>query len=76
VHSGDFSKFNGFYNYTSTYRVDSDFPQFYQQEESFVWKENKSFNENYNFAQGKSALAAAVISNCHASSRKTQQNLD
>ena len=70
MHSGDFSKYNGFYNYTSTYRIDSDFPQFYQGDQGFVWRENKDFNENLNFSQEKFGLAAAVISNCDASSRK------
>ena len=69
MHSSDFSKYNSYYNYTSTYRIDSDFPQFYQEGQEFIWKQNENFNENFNFTQGKLQLAAAVISNCHASSR-------
>jgi hypothetical protein len=39
-----------------------------------VWNENKGFNENLNFTQGKYEVAAAVISNCYASSRKLIKN--
>ena len=69
MHSSDFSKYTNFYNYTSTYRIDSDFPQFYQTDQNFVWKENKGFDANFDFSNGKTDLAAAVISNCHAPSR-------
>ncbi len=68
--SGSLSKYNGYYNYTATYRIDSDFPQGYQEETEFVWKENKAFDVNFDFTRGKLGLAAALISNCKAVSRK------
>ena len=72
VHSGDFSKYNGFYNLTSTYRIDSNFPRYYQTYSGFIWKENKNFNENEDFSKNKFNLAVAVISNCHASSQRLE----
>lgn len=68
--SGSLSKYNSYYNYTATYRIDSDFPQGYQEETEFIWKENKDFDESFNFSRGKTGLAVALISNCKAVSRK------
>jgi hypothetical protein len=81
IHSGYFSQYNGYFNYTATYRIDSDFPEFYQEDgvygkfiyNSFIWKKNEVFNENFNFSQGKFHLAAAMISYCDAHSRKPKK---
>ncbi|RMZ95415.1 Glyco 3-alpha-L-fucosyltransferase A, partial [Brachionus plicatilis] len=56
VHSPNLKKFNGIFNLTATYRVDSDFPFFY----------------TTNFLAGKTDFAAAVISNCGGTSKRLE----
>ena len=72
VHSGDFTKYNNFYNLTATYRLDSDFPGIYETGAGFIWKKNEDFDENLDFSSLKSEFAVAVISNCHASSQRLE----
>jgi hypothetical protein len=72
VHSDFYGKYNGFYNMTSTYKIDSDFSDFYESTSSFEWKFNDNFNEGYNFIQNKFGFAAAVISNCYDNSQRLE----
>ena len=72
VHSGDFTSYNNIFNYTATYRIQSDFANLYEFYANFVWKLNQTFNENYDFYSLKSKFAAAVISNCEASSKRME----
>ena len=65
----NFNSLNGLFNYTATYRLDSDFKSLYFYN-SFIWKRNTTFNLSHNFAQSKSRMAAAVISNCADSARR------
>ena len=37
---------------------------------SFIWKLNETFDENFDFSRSKTELAAAMISNCDAPSRR------
>lgn len=74
VHSGDYTPLNGVFNFTSTYRLDSDFPRLTGDYQQFVWKENVNFNPMLDFTQNKSnfttAAAAAIISNCNAQNKR------
>ena len=70
VHSGNFGKYNGLFNLTATYRIDSDFPGYYEVVKGFVWQLNKTFVENYDYSNGKTKFATAVISNCGGSSNR------
>lgn len=70
VHSGYFGKYNKLFNLTSTYRIDSDFPSFYEVDFRYEWAFNPDFNESKNFSYGKSELAAGVISNCGGTSKR------
>jgi len=72
VHADFYGKYNGFFNMTSTYRLDSDFSDFYESASSFEWKLNRNFNERYNFSQNKTEFAAAVISNCFDNSQRLE----
>lgn len=54
------SVWNNVFNLTSTYRIDSDFPGFYESNANFYWKENTKFNETFNFYGNKTKFAAAV----------------
>ena len=56
----NFTMFKNMFNLTSTYKIDSDFPGFYESSGTFYWHENKNFNENFNFSGKKTKLAAAV----------------
>lgn len=70
IHSGDFSRYNRLFNLTSTYKTDSNFSGFYENYSYMQWKFNVNFNESSDFYAGKIKFAAAVISNCGASSRR------
>ena len=72
LRSPEFITYNGVFNLTSTYRVDSDFPGFYQSGSNFIWKENATFDTNYDFTSGKTSFAAAVVSNCFAPSLRLE----
>ena len=66
VHSGDFSNLNGFFNLSSTYRIESDFPGFYSSISGLIWKSNNKLDKDY--TKNKSSFAAAIISNCGGTS--------
>jgi alpha-1,3-fucosyltransferase len=70
VHSGDYTAYNGFFNLTSTYRIDSDFPGIYSAFSLIKWPVDSSFNETEDFLAKKVKFAAAVISNCGGSSKR------
>ena len=53
-------KWNNIFNMTSTYLIDSDFPGYYESNAHFYWKENKAFNENFDFYGNRTKFAAAV----------------
>ncbi len=72
VHSDFYGEYNDFYNLTSTYKIDSDFPGFYEATSSFEWKLNENFDERYNFSKNKNEFAVAVISNCHDNSQRLE----
>lgn len=57
--------FNSYFNMTSTYHINSDFPNLYSH--TFYWKRNEMFDENVDVwatKTNKSRFAAATISNC------------
>jgi alpha-1,3-fucosyltransferase len=54
-----------FFNYTSTYRLDSDFPGFYEASSLFFWEHNPGFKENFDFFSQKTKFAAIVITRDH-----------
>jgi alpha-1,3-fucosyltransferase len=60
----DYSMYTNFFNLTSTYEIDSDFPGVYSMSK-FKWELNENFDENQDFSSNKFFFAAAVISNCH-----------
>lgn len=65
--SADFSKYNGYFNLSSTYELDSDFGGIYGH---VVWNKNKKFSPNKDYTIGKENLVFAVISNCNAVSKR------
>jgi hypothetical protein len=71
LHSDSFEKYNGVFNLTSTYRIDSEFPGFYA-ENVLKWTFNPNFNENFDFYQYKkdNKFAAALISNSNDKSNR------
>jgi alpha-1,3-fucosyltransferase len=73
MNTDSFEEYNGVFNLTSTYRIDSDFPGFYF-ENGFKWAFNPRFNENYNFHANKrhNKFAAALISNTNDKSQRKE----
>lgn len=72
IHSADFDNFNGFFNHTSTYRIDSDFSGYYEYQSGMEWKENKSIDLNFDYHKDKDSFAVALITNCGAPSRRLE----
>lgn len=74
VHSADFKNYDGFFNLTATYRMDTEFANLYEKEVKYEWKLNESFDETHDFhadkLDNKNKLATAVISNCGASTKR------
>ena len=64
INSPDFSRYENFFNMSSTYELESDFPGFYSSWR-FRWAINQSFNEDHDFSVNKIKFSAAVISNCY-----------
>lgn len=63
-------KLNGFFNLSSTYMYDTDFPNFY---DIFTyWEYNRNFDETKDFLADKSGFAAAIVSNCGAGSKRIE----
>jgi alpha-1,3-fucosyltransferase len=67
---GPIHKWNGFFNLTSSYMLNSDFSSFYESKNKFIWKKNDSFDVGFNYLKGKKKFAAAVISNCGATNKR------
>ena len=72
ISSPHFQKYKNFFNFTSTYRIDSDFPHFYETSSEMEWNLNKNFNSSRDFYSDKSHFAAAIISNCKDSSKRIE----
>ena len=73
VHSpSEYELYENMFNYTSTYKPDSDFPGFYEQDSQMIWQPNATFDETYDFSQGKSRMAAWVVGNCRASNTRME----
>lgn len=71
IRSTDFKKYRNFFNLTSTYEMDSDFPGFYSSW-NFKWEKNESFNENYDFSKNKLKFATGLISNCNDKAKRIE----
>lgn len=70
IHTNPFNKYNGVFNLTATYKLDSDFTGFYYAYSKMRWQYNPSFNSNYNFYGDKTKFAAILVSNCNDNSNR------
>ena len=72
IHTRDFKLFDSYFNLTSTYYIDSDFPNFYSNYffQHFLWQKNVSYDQKFDYSQGKNGFAYGLISNCHGSSKR------
>ena len=58
-------KFNGsVFNYSASFRIDSDYSSIYWTNSGLYWEVNETFNESHDYSENKSDLVAALISNC------------
>jgi alpha-1,3-fucosyltransferase len=64
------ASYNGFYNLTATYRIDSDIANSYETWAKMSWSFNPSFDSTFDYHATKTQMAAAVISNCDANSNR------
>lgn len=58
------TKYENVFNLSATYTLNSDFTSIYWSDAGLEWKENKSFDVNYDFFSNKTNFSAAIISNC------------
>ncbi len=71
INSPSFSWYKNFFNMTSTYEFDSDFPGFYSSW-NFRWALNDSFNETHDFSANKLKFSTAIISNCNDNAHRLE----
>ena len=67
VHLPASAKYDGLFNYTSTYSLDSDFPGFYESLFQFEWSRSESNSATDRMIDGfgnKNQMAAILVSNC------------
>lgn len=75
---GEYGNTPNIFSFTSTYRIDSDFPDYYQTagcekiDTVMRWEKNDHFNPFHDYSAGKLHFAAAVISRCNAPSKRDE----
>ena len=52
------------FNQTSTYKMDSDYPYFYEAWSNMYWQPNDTFDDKHDFYATKLKFATTLISNC------------
>jgi hypothetical protein len=72
AHSEDYSNYSDIYNLTSTYRLDSDFPDYYFNFLNMKWERNELFDKNFDYFETKTNFSAAIISNCNDQSGRLE----
>ena len=71
LHSANYSKYDGLFNLTATYRADSDFDGLYELASGMVWQRSASHDASRDYRGEKSRLAFGIMSNCEASSKRS-----
>ena len=66
VHTANYGRFNGVFNFTADYQVESEFGINYESQKRFLWGLNTTFNDSHDFSQNKTGFMTALISNCNA----------
>jgi alpha-1,3-fucosyltransferase len=64
LRKNDTDLWENFFNWSLSFKLESDFNGYHSRNSHILWKENKDFNENQDFTKGKKSLAFALISNC------------
>ena len=58
------SAWKTFFNWSLSYKLESEFNGYYSRSSHFLWKENKNFDDNQDFTQNKTNFSFAMMSNC------------
>ena len=66
IHTPSYTRFNGVFNLTADYQIESEFGINYESQKRFLWGLNATFDESHDFSQGKTGFIGALISNCNA----------
>jgi hypothetical protein len=66
VHTPSYADFNGVFNFTADYQIESEFGINYESQKSFSWGLNATFSDSHDYSQGKTGFMSALISNCAA----------
>ena len=67
-----YEQYNGYFNATADYLMESEFGNNYESQKRFRWAENKTFNAKHDCSQGQTGLIAALVSNCGAQNGKNK----
>jgi hypothetical protein len=66
VHTPSYTQYNGVFNMTADYQIESEFGINYESQKRFLWGLNTTFNDSHDYSQGKTGFMTALISNCNA----------
>ena len=66
----DYLPFKSVFNLTATYKINSDFNSVYYSFSRFEWAKNESIDSTIDYHGLKTKFAAALISNCEATSQR------
>ena len=66
----DFTEYNGLFNLSLTYKINSNATSLYYAQNPFSWELNEAFDEKYDFFAEKSKFSAIIVSNCNDKSKR------
>jgi alpha-1,3-fucosyltransferase len=72
MHSAEFENFNGIFNLSATFKLDSYFASYAIASSRLKWTPNNEFNSSNDFHSSKTKLATIFVSNCHDNSKRLE----
>ena len=76
IHTSSYAQFNGVFNFTADYQVESEFGINYESQKRFLWGLNTTFNDSHDYSQNKTGFMGALISNCGAWHNKRMEYIN
>jgi hypothetical protein len=61
VQTNNFTEYNGLFNLTSSFTLNSNLTSAYYYNANFHWQENENFDQDYDYSAGKTEYAFAII---------------
>ena len=76
IHTPSFDQYNGVFNFTADYQVESEFGINYESQKRFLWGLNRTFNDSHDYSRNKTGFMSALISNCAAWHNKRMEYIN